>query len=135
MGRSKVSGPLAGAYIDINLAVDGTLVTVTGGGSRYVLPYDIKVKSIQGSLHSTGAGSGSVGFNVSDGTDSILTSALTIAYNDSDKAAFTTTLANDEFSRGDVLQTNVTQAPGNGASDLKVVITAIPTGFTDNEPV
>lgn len=131
MGKSTFSGPVAGAYDVIQLAVPGTLV-VGDGAAKWIAPYDCRLVHVGAWLKDTGATSGNTQLQVSSAATDFLATTLDIAYNDADGVAETTNLANQNISRGDVVEIDIDTIPTGASADLTVHLTVYVKGHTVN---
>jgi hypothetical protein len=120
----------AGNFVDkiitAVLEVPGTLTTGDGKAS-WIAPADCVLMHAHGAVFVTGTTSGNNLFQIRNLTDTkdLLSTLITIAYNDSDKAAegvLTTTVADLEIDDGDILVVDIDEVAGGTPSDAVIIL-------------
>ncbi len=129
MGRSTFSGPVAGAYVVVPIAVQGTL-SAGDGAAKWVAPFACRLAHVGAHLQNTGGTSGNTSVQVSVGATDYLSATLDIAYNDADRVASTSSLAAQSISRDDVVEIDIDSVPGTASADLTVCLTVYSTEHT-----
>jgi hypothetical protein len=130
-GRGNFSKPITGGYIVVPLYVPGTLA-VGDGAAKWIAPFDCRLVHVGAWVKNTGGTSGNTSIQVSVGATDYLTSNLLIAYNDTDGVAETEALANQDISKGSIVEVDIDAVPGTASADLTVYLTLYVKGHSTN---
>ena len=110
-----------GKLFNVTLIVPGTLATGDGQAKwKNVLGRVLKLVGVSAFLGNTGGTSGSTDLQVRTGTTDLLSAALSIAYNDSDKVGSTNGVAATTIARDAVVEIDIDAVPGAASSNLTV---------------